>query len=111
VLLAGSVVMPAVPVVVGVLGWASAGLGMGLAYPTLSVLTLELSAPSEQGANSSALQIADALFAAVVLAVSGALFAALVDAGPIAYLAGTAVAGTLALAAVLTAGRATTRRP
>jgi hypothetical protein len=75
-----------------VLGWASAGLGMGLAYPTLSVLTLELSAPSEQGANSSALQIADALFAAVVLAVSGALFAALVDAGPIAYLAGTAVA-------------------
>ena len=52
-----------------------------------------------------------ALFAAVVLAVSGALFAALVDAGPIAYLAGTAVAGSLALAAVLTAGRATTRRP
>ena len=109
-LLAGSVVMPAVPVVVGVLGWASAGLGMGLAYPTLSVLTLELSAPSEQGANSSALQIADALFAAVVLAVSGALFAALMDAGSIAYLAGTAVAGSLALAAVLTAGRATTRR-
>jgi MFS family permease len=110
VLLAGSVVVAAVPVPVAVLGWASAGLGMGLAYPTLSVLTLELSAPSEQGANSSALQIADALFAAVVLAVSGALFAALVDAGPIAYLAGTAVAGSLALAAVLIAGRATTRR-
>ena len=79
---------------------------MGLAYPTLSVLTLELSAPTEQGTNSSALQIADALFAAVVLAVSGGLFAALVDSGPVAYVAGTAVAGSLALTAVLVAGRA-----
>ena len=106
VLLAGATVVPAVPLVVGVLGWAGAGLGMGLVYPTLSVLTLELSAPTEQGTNSSALQIADALFAAVVLAVSGGLFAALVDSGPVAYVAGTAVAGSLALAAVLVAGRA-----
>ena len=92
------------------LGWASAGLGMGLAYPTLSVLTLELSAPSEQGTNSSALQIADALFAAVVLAVSGTAFAALVDSGPIAYVAGTVIAAAPALTAVLLAGRATRER-
>ncbi len=110
VLLAGATVLPVVPVVTAVLGWAIAGLGMGLAYPTLSVLTLELSAPNEQGTNSSALQIADALFAAVVLAASGALFAALVQAGPIAYLTGSAVAGSLALAAVLVAGRATAGR-
>jgi MFS family permease len=32
-----------------VLGLLLAGLGMGVAYPTLSVLTLELPAPSEQG--------------------------------------------------------------
>lgn len=106
VLTAGSSVVPAVPVAVGVIGWAAAGLGMGLAYPTLSVLTLELSAPSEQGTNSSALQIADALFAAVVLALTGALFAALVDTGTVAYLAGTTVACGLALVAVLVAGRA-----
>jgi MFS family permease len=99
-------VVPAVPVAVAVMGWAVGGLGMGLAYPTLSVLTLELSAPSEQGTNSSALQIADALFAAVVLALTGALFAALVDAGTVAYLAGTTVAGGLALVAALVAGRA-----
>ncbi len=103
--------VPAVPVAVAVLGWASAGLGMGLAYPMLSVLTLELSAPHEQGTNSSALQIADALFAAVVLAVSGALFAALVAAGPIAYLAATAVAGAPGAGRGATAGRATTQRP
>ncbi|HEY4418196.1 MAG TPA: MFS transporter [Pseudonocardia sp.] len=106
VLAAGATVVPGVPVAVAVIGWAAGGLGMGLAYPTLSVLTLELSAPSEQGTNSSALQIADALFAAVVLALTGALFAALVDAGTVAYLAGTAVAGGLALVAVLIAGRA-----
>jgi MFS family permease len=106
VLLAGATVVPVVPVAVGVLGWAAAGLGMGLTYPTLSVLTLELSGPGEQGANSSALQIADALFAAVVLALSGALFAALVDTGPIAYVATTAVAGALAVLAILAASRA-----
>ncbi len=110
VLLAGATVIPTVPIAVGVLGWAIAGLGMGLAYPTLSVLTLELSAPHEQGTNSSALQIADALFAAVVLALSGALFAALVDSGAIAYVAGTVVAGSLGLAAVLIAPRATSSR-
>lgn len=106
VLLAGATVVPAVPLAVGVLGWAAAGLGMGLTYPTLSVLTLELSAPAEQGTNSAALQIADSLFAAVVLALSGALFAALIGHGPVAYVASTAVSGALALAAVLASGRA-----
>ena len=109
VLAAGATVLPAVPLAVGVLGWAAAGLGMGLTYPTLSVLTLELAAPTEQGAASAALQIADALFAAVALAVSGAVFAALVDAGPVAYLAGTAVAGAPALVAVLVAVRRISR--
>jgi hypothetical protein len=100
-------VAPGVPVVVAVTGWLLAGLGMGLTYPTLSVLTLQLSPPAEQGANSSALQIADALFAAVVLAASGALFAALLHAGLLAYAAGFAVAGVFALLAVAGAGRAT----
>jgi MFS family permease len=71
VLLSAALLVPDVPVAVGVTGWALTGLGRGLSYPTLSVLTLELSAPAHQGTNSSALQIADALFAAVVLAVSG----------------------------------------
>jgi len=46
------------------------------------------------------LQIADALFAAVVLAPSGALFAALVDDGRVAYLARFAVAAVPTLVAV-----------
>lgn len=106
VIAAAAVTVPAVPVVVAVVGWLFAGLGMGLTYPTLSVLTLSLSPEREQGANSSALQIADALFATVALAVSGALFAGLVDAGPVAYAAGFAVAAVPALLAAAVAGRA-----
>jgi MFS family permease len=88
-----------------VLGWLLGGLGMGLVYPTLSVLTLELSAPAEQGANSAALQIADALFTTLVLAVSGAVFAALVTAGAIAFVATTAISGVCGVLAVVVASR------
>ena len=51
----------AVPPVVGMVAWTLAGLGMGMTHPTLSVLTLELSPVAEQGANSSALQVSDAI--------------------------------------------------
>lgn len=53
--------------------WVVGGLGMGMAFPTLSVLALDLSAPSEQGANSSALQISDTVGASLALGVAGAL--------------------------------------
>ncbi|MCA9860188.1 MAG: MFS transporter, partial [Thermomicrobiales bacterium] len=48
-----------VPVLVGVLGWGFSGLGMGLIYSSLSLLTLQLSPQAEQGKNSSALQVAE----------------------------------------------------
>ncbi|SCL60209.1 Major Facilitator Superfamily protein [Micromonospora citrea] len=98
-------VAPAVPVWVGVLGWAGAGLGMGLLYPSLSVLTLELSAPGEQGRNSSSLQLGDSLFAATVLALTGAVLAAGAVPGPGSYAGTLAVAAGLAVLGVLIAGR------
>ncbi|WP_454728376.1 MFS transporter [Cellulosimicrobium protaetiae] len=67
----------AVPPVVGMVPWTLAGLGMGMTHPTLSVLTLELSPVAEQGANSSALQVSDAVAAATALAVTGSLLWAL----------------------------------
>lgn len=65
------------PVPAGVLvgGWAIAGFGIGLSFPMLSVLTLQLSPPHEQGRNASALQLADALCSSAALALAGALFA------------------------------------
>jgi MFS family permease len=95
-----------VPVVVGVLGFGLAGLGMGLVYPTLSVRTLELSDPGEEGANSSALQLGDALAAATILAVSGAVFTALHGATPAtAYIAVFGIAAALAFVVALAAPR------
>jgi MFS family permease len=64
-----------VPVVTTAIGWAVAGLGMGLGLTSLSVLVLELSAPHEQGANSSSLQVSDALGSIVLIGAAGAIFA------------------------------------
>ncbi|MEV6926442.1 MFS transporter [Dactylosporangium sp. NPDC051485] len=109
VLCALSLTIPAVPVAVVVAGWCLGGFGMGLVYPTSAALVLRYSTPADQGANSSALQVSDALLTTTVLAVGGSLFAALVDAGPAAYAAAFGVALLPALAGVLVAGRAAGR--
>jgi MFS family permease len=99
-----------VPVWACVAGWAVGGFGMGVSYPAMSALTLELSAPEEQGSNSSALQLSEALFTTAVLAVGGSLFAALVTTSPpAAYLTGYGLAAALALLGVLVAARRTPR--
>jgi MFS family permease len=97
---------PALPAAVAIGGWAATGLGMGLIYPTLSVLTLTLSPPAQQGANSSALQLSEAIAVATTLAVGGSLFAALLTRSvAAAYLSTFAVAALLALLGVGIAGR------
>jgi MFS family permease len=54
-----------------------AGLGMGLAMSTTSVLSLQLAPEGERGRASSALQLADALGSVLGIATAGAVFAAL----------------------------------
>ncbi|MEU5938967.1 MFS transporter [Micromonospora sp. NPDC047548] len=98
-------VAPAVPVAVGVAGWAVAGAGMGLLFPSLSVLTLALSAPGEQGRNTSSLQLGDSLFAATVLALTGTVLAAGAAPGPADYAGMLAVAAGCGLLGLLLAGR------
>jgi MFS family permease len=99
-------VLPAVPAGVGMAFWVLSGSGMGLVYPTLSVLTLELAAPHEQGSASSALQVADAVAAAIASTATGALLWALHDiVGLPAYAAVLGLTGLLALMTVLLAGR------
>lgn len=76
ILLMGGLAFAVVPVALAYPAWIVTGFGMGLVYPTLSVLTLELSAPGEEGVNSSALQVGEAVFSVVAVAVTAALFAA-----------------------------------
>lgn len=65
------------PAAVAIAGWLFAGAGMGLMYPRLSVMTLALSRPEDQGFNSSAMSISDSLGGALSLAVTGLVFSAL----------------------------------
>jgi MFS family permease len=74
ILIMGTVAFTTVPVALAYPSWIITGFGIGLVYPTLSVLTLELSAPGEQGKNSSALQVGESVFSVVAVAVTAALF-------------------------------------
>ncbi|MBE1563005.1 MFS transporter [Nonomuraea africana] len=76
ILFMGAVTFESVPVALAYPAWIVTGFGMGLVYPTLSVLTLELSSPGEEGVNSSALQVGESVFSVVSVAVTSALFVA-----------------------------------
>ncbi|RCG29544.1 MFS transporter [Sphaerisporangium album] len=97
-------VFDVVPLAVGLGAWLVAGFGIGLVYPTLSVLTLELSEPGKEGVNSSSLQIGESVFSVVVIAVTGAVFAGLDTAWWVYLLCFGMIAGQAAFGTV-TAGR------
>ena len=108
ILLTSLALQAGVPLALALLGWTLTGLGMGLIYPSLSLLTLNLSAPHEQGANSSALQLSEATAVATTLALSGSLFAALVGGREtLGYLLCFAITLALALLSTVVARRAT----
>ena len=76
------VLLPQLPLLVAGLGWAVAGLGMGLAYSMLVLMVLETAVPGEEGFSSSALQLMFTLGTAFGAGVGGAIVA-LADAGTI----------------------------
>jgi MFS family permease len=67
----------AVPTAVVAAAWVVGGFGMGLSISSLSVLLLKVSAPSDAGANSAALQVSDALANVLLVAAAGTVFTAL----------------------------------
>ena len=72
----------------------------------LSVLTLSLSKPAEQGGNASALQLSDALCSSAALALAGALFGLAGARGPYGYALVFALATALALGGAVLSRRA-----
>lgn len=95
------------------LTWYLTGLGMGLAFTSTSILTMRRSHPTRQGRNSAALQVAEALTQAVMLALTGVAFQVLLqdrgETSPAPYAAMFAAATALALLGVLVG--VATRRP
>jgi hypothetical protein len=59
------------------LATALAGLGMGLAMSSTSVLSLDLSAVCDHGRISSSLQVSDVLGSVMGISAAGAVFAAM----------------------------------
>jgi MFS family permease len=107
VLAFAAVLSPAVPVLVGILAWAVAGLGMGFAYSPLSIVVLRDAPPETAGAATAGLQLSDVLGTALGTGVGGAFVAAGERAGQISLgLAWAfAVAVLIAVAGFVTSDR------
>jgi MFS family permease len=71
-----AVVRPDVPVFVGLLAWAVAGLGIGLSYSTLSLVVLDEAPAGQQGASTASLQLAAMLGTALGTGVGGVVVVA-----------------------------------
>lgn len=67
------VLVPSVPAWIGLVAWAIAGFGMGLAFSPLSHVALELSPKDKEGKTTTALQLSDTLGAALGIGIAGVL--------------------------------------
>ncbi|HEU5433004.1 MAG TPA: MFS transporter [Thermomicrobiales bacterium] len=72
-----SVLWPQVPVALGIAGWGIAGLGIGLAYSTLSLVVLENASPGQEGEASASLQLASVLGSGLGAGIGGAVINAI----------------------------------
>ena len=73
---AALVLTPAVPVIAAPVAWAVAGLGIGIAYSTLSLVVLETAPAGQEGVATAGMQLANALAVALGAGVGGVLIAA-----------------------------------
>ena len=76
-----SVLIPGILVGVAPVAWGVAGLGMGLAYSTLSLVVLETASADQQGTASASLQLASVLGSALGTGLGGVIIGFLAVAG------------------------------
>ena len=76
-----SVLIPGMLVGVAPVAWGVAGLGMGLAYSTLSLVVLETASADQQGTASASLQLASVLGSALGTGLGGVIIAFVAAAG------------------------------
>ena len=88
-------------------GWTITGLGMGISFPMLAVLTLKLAPRELQGSYSSALQLSSALCTSAALAAGGLTFSLLHEQTPTrAFVSVYALAAMIAVIAWISSARA-----
>ena len=102
------VLIPGIPVVVAVVAWGVSGLGMGLAYSTISLVVLETAPADQEGSATASMQLSSVLGSALGTGLGGVIigFAAVAGSSPVS---GITVVDILVIAvigiAVLTAVR------
>jgi MFS family permease len=92
-----SVLSQLVPIAIAPLMWGVSGLGIGIAYPTATLVGLEHAPAGREGESSAALQLANVLGTALGTGVGGGLLALATAAGH-STAAGIAAADVFALA-------------
>jgi len=93
------------PVLVGA-SWVVAGAGMGLMFPRISSFVLAASTEREQGGNSAAMSIADAVGGATAISLAGLVFTGVGTAADLgAFVAALSLTTALALGALLVSRR------
>jgi MFS family permease len=75
------VVSDGVPVAVAIVGWAVAGLGIGIGYPSIGAIVLSEAPGGEEGSVSAALQLIETIGVAVFTGFGGAVIALGLDQG------------------------------
>jgi MFS family permease len=101
---------PGVPVLLALLGWGVAGLGMGVAFSTLSLVVLEAAQPGQEGTASAALQLANVLGVAFGAGIGGVIVGS-ADAGAAVSLTRIALQDGLMIGALALAALAALRLP
>ncbi|MDZ4717843.1 MAG: MFS transporter [Roseiflexaceae bacterium] len=69
------VLHPELSPLIGIVAWSVAGLGIGLAYTTLSLATLDLAPVGREGSSAAALQVTDVLGSALGAGIGGVIIA------------------------------------
>jgi MFS family permease len=106
----GLVLLPAVPVAVGLAAWTVAGFGIGLAYAPTTLLMLRAAPPGREGWAAASLSLADVLGTALGIGAGGAAIATVTGrGGPLA--AGVAIAFAIAGAGVIGLAAVSRRLP
>jgi MFS family permease len=68
-----SVLIPGIPVIVAIVAWGVGGLGMGLAYSTLSLVVLETAPTDQMGSASASMELSSVLGTALGTGLGGVI--------------------------------------
>jgi MFS family permease len=91
--------LPSMPYGVAAVSWFVGALGMGLCFGAIATLTLELSEPEDQGANSAALQVCDSSGSVLFVSAGGTIYALALAAGDVGASTFTAIWWLMAVVA------------